>query len=230
MKKNFKTSLVCLSCLLMLSACEKKQTVLITSDCMETADYSTFNFPGVDCQVAKSIARNYQSIDQPRLQIDPDTKDAACIWFSLENMKAFIWKIESAMCRSGCTDKQLGIRIYYARYPDAATMASNNNLNMLPSDYEYHHTLFMVPTFQDAKSPDIHWDFDPWHLGSADCSTIVPMSEWFRKSEKPFGNEKSLIFSVSSDQYFSEGGNWISVLNHGDLIPPGTNTGAGYYP
>ena len=50
-----------------------------------------------------------------------------------------------------------------------------------------------------------------------------------QKIRKPFGNENHSSFCVIRS-IFSEGGNWISVLNHGDLIPPGINTGAGYYP
>lgn len=230
MKRNFTKGIGFLFCISALVSCEKKQTLLVSSGCVEPSDYSTFNFPGVSCQTARSIAKNYQNINMPRLQISPGVQDAACIWFSLENMKAFIWKIENAMCTKNCADKGLGIRIYYARYPDAAAITTNGDLNTLPSNYEYHHTLFMVPTFQDAKNPEIHWDFDPWHTGTGDCSNIVTMSEWFRRSEKPFGNDKSLIFSISGEQYIQDGSGLTSILNHGDLIPPGTGTGAAYYP
>ena len=224
-------NLILFSVIIFQACDERKKIVLAPSACPPCKSYSNFPFTGIGADVAKSMSSNYQTIDQPLLQIAPNTPDASSVWFSVETLKGFIWKMEEAMCKAGCSDKQLGIRIYYARYPDAATIASTTDLNVLPSNYEYHHTVFMVPTFQDIKVPTIHWDFDPWHLGNTDCKNIKTMEDWFRISPRPFGNEKSLVLSPASGQYFATGGNtWGFAQNHGDLIPPGTPTGAGYHP
>jgi len=85
--------------------------------------------------------------------------DATSVWFGLEDLKRFIWEIESKVCtwRASCPQTpplDLGIRIYYARYPDATYTNSNGQkyFNDLPAEYENRHTVFMVPTFDPVNS------------------------------------------------------------------------------
>lgn len=197
-------------------------------NCPPCKSYEKFKITGIQANTARNLATNYQMYCQPLLQIEPGVPDASNVWMSLENVKAFLWKIEKAMCNSGCTDKQLGIRIYYGRYPDAAAMALDADLNTLPADFEKHHTIFMVPTIQDTEDPETHWDFDPWHLGSADCNKINTLDDWYKVSPRPFGDEKSLFLSVDGNQYFPNGTGWASALNHGGLIPPYPQTGCNF--
>ncbi len=210
----------------------REEAALTSASCPGCTDYKLFKFAGISADVAKSLSKNYQTIDQPLLQIEPGIPDASSIWFSLETLKGFVWKIEEAVCKNNCTSKmKLGLRLYYGRYPEAAEMAATPDLSGLPASFAEHHTLFLVPTYQDAVDPLIQWDFDPWHMGTSNCKPKT-MAAWFQGSDRPFGQEKSLVLSVNETQYFkSGGGGWSAAMNHGDLIPPYSATGTGYnYP
>lgn len=199
--------------------------------CPACRDYSTVPLNGMLASTAKVISENYKSENQPLLQISPGNDDANSVWFSLETLKNFIYKIESAACQKGCSDRlHLGLRLYYAKYPVSNAMGEYDDLQGVDTDFGQHHTIFMIPTYQtDVNSPD-HIDFDPWHWGNNPCKP-TSMSEWFSLlGDKPFGNDNSLIFSLNEDQYFttSQGGITPSALNHGDLIPPYPFTGTAY--
>jgi hypothetical protein len=199
--------------------------------CPDCYDHTRTSFAGIGTETAIQMSNDYKNLNQPKLIIDEVETDANSIWYSLETLKSFIWKIEQEACRRGCGDRiNLGLRLYYGRYPDAARMAANPDLAGLPPSFQQHHTLFMVPTFQDPLDPQIHRDFDPWHWGSSTC-TPKSMEQWFAMgSNKPFGAEKSLIFSSSEIQYFRSagGGGLVAGMNHGNMIPPGNDGGTGY--
>lgn len=133
--------------------------------------------------------------------------DATSVWFDLDKLKKFIWEIELKQCSENCRDS-LGIRIYYAKYPDTAGMRTND-LAMLNPSYANHHTVFMVPTYWNATL-QANVDFDPFGKGCRarfDTSMIA----------KP-----GLIF-------FGFGtGEGTDAENHGSLIPPGIPTGTSF--
>lgn len=95
-----------------------------------------------------------------------DFNDARSCWYSLDRLKNMICLTEKNACDSGWTDG-MGIRFYYATYPDSAQQSYNNvvfdstlkhfvNLtNHVPVGL--HHTLFMVPTHYNSES---HLDED----------------------------------------------------------------------
>ena len=122
--------------------------------CNTRWDYTNYNFAGIGANVAKTMSGNYQQINQPKLMIEGSIPDAKTMWLSLETMKAFIWKIEQAICNKGCSNNlNVGVRIYFGRYPTASVMASTPDLSGLPASYQQHHTAFLVPTYQDPANP-----------------------------------------------------------------------------
>jgi hypothetical protein len=190
--------------------------------CKPCTDHSGTHFEGISGNLAKSMFTDYKNENQPLLQLDDGTEDANRIWFSLEALKNFIWKIEEAACKHPCIRPlNLGIRIYYAKYP--ANM-NHPELNTLPDNYAKHHTLFMVPTYQDMSNNDIQWDFDPWHWGDKACAP-TPLVELFRNpmiTVDTFGTTKSLILTLGETNYYKSAGGVISewVMNHGNMNPP----------
>lgn len=200
-----------------------------TLSCASRWDYTNYNFAGISAGVAKTMSGNYQQINQPKLMIEGGIPDAKTMWLSLETMKAFIWKIEQAICNKGCTNNlNLGVRIYFGRYPVASAMASTPDLAGLPATYQQHHTAFLVPTYQDPANASVQWDFDPWHWGNATC-TPTSFRTWFNGSEgrDPFGTDKSLILTLSEQQFFPSF-NTNTILNHGGLTPPDPEQGIGF--
>jgi hypothetical protein len=90
-------------------------------------------------------------------QVCTNDRDASSIWFGLDTLKKFIWMIENLNCMNQCHDS-LGIRFYYARYPDTATMRGTYDLASLNLNYANKHTLFGIPTF---RLGGVNIDFNP---------------------------------------------------------------------
>jgi hypothetical protein len=135
-------------------------------------------------------------------------QDARCIWFDLKKLKSFIGYIENAACRSACPDSlELGIRIYYAKYPDEEGMRRLTDLFGVPKEYALHHTVFMVPTYRDpGKKANI--DFDPQMIGKG-CR-LMPLDPI--KSLFWLGYDPSLNGPADAQ-------------NHGSLKPPPDDSG-----
>ncbi len=198
--------------------------------CVTCKDYKGLTITGLKAPLAKSMAGSYQSINRPLLTQVNGYNDANSIWFSVETLKNFLWQIEAAICANRCSGSvNAGVRIYYARYPDAAQMAGENNLSALPPSYANCHTLFMVPTFQDQTLPQVQHDFDPWHWGTSSGCVPKTMQAWFAGSPQPFAGDPSLILSSATPQSFSTTpNNWISIQNHGSMVPPDPITGSAF--
>ena len=132
-----------------------------------------------------------------------NSEDSRCIWFDITRLKEFIAIIENTTCGKKCDKNPVnyGIRMYYGRYPNPQDKAFPQ-LNMLPQEYENHHTVFMVPTFDDGNGN--HIDFDP---------------------RDGFSVEKCLptMMDGSHINAFGISVNDNQALNHGDLIPPPYN-------
>jgi hypothetical protein len=197
--------------------------------CNSRWNYANHNFAGLSASVAKMMATNYATINQPKLMIEGNIPDSRSMWLSLETMKAFIWKIEQAICNKGCTNNlNVGVRIYFGRYPLVTGMTATPDLSGLPTNYQQHHTAFVVPTYQDPANPNVQWDFDPWHWGNNTCRP-TSFRSWFGMNEghNPFGTDKSLILTLSEQQFFPSF-NTNTIMNHGSLIPPDPSEGTGF--
>jgi hypothetical protein len=146
-------------------------------------------------------------------------KDPSSTWFSLDSLKHFIWEIESQICKNGCqtpSTLNLGIRIYYARYPLTGKKYCPNlqnpisDLSDLPEEFENMHTVFMVPTY-DLNQNGItrHIDCDPQYQ----FTNCLPRSiNSFMEGGKVQRNTSFTIMSSFN------GSN--SAMNHGGLCPP----------
>jgi hypothetical protein len=197
--------------------------------CPDCTDHNLTPFSGVSTETALKMAGDYR-ITNPPLPGTENEEDARSVWFSAETLKNFLWKAEKEICRRGCAGNlKLGVRIYYGRYPNANLMSLNDDLAGLDLDFASHHTVFMVPTFQDPLDPQTHWDFDPWHWGTSTCRPKT-MRDWFASGNpKPFGRDKSLVLSIGEKQFFKNAdGSLSDPLNHGNLIPPRPPVGTGY--
>lgn len=231
--------------IIIYQSCAPTRAVLTAATCPPCKSYAGVTFPGLTTSTALRISSNYKTMNQPLLALQHGSvPDANSIWFSLETLKNFIWNIENAACQKGCYNNtnnlNLGVRIYYARYPDDNGMAGNPDLQILPhnsssnsvtNSFADHHTIFMVPTFQDANNATIQWDFDPWHWSSSTTATngcIAPtsMTQWLVDTTAPFGNSRSLILAQTATYQPNTSQN--ATYNHGDMIPPGTPPGPGY--
>ncbi len=94
----------------------------------------------------------------------PNTPDDAnSVWFELDALKKFIWNIEKSVCENNCNANSLnlGIRIYYAHYPQTGPGAPEPFNNLIP-EYSGKHTVFMIPTYDlpGSTPTNDHFDFN----------------------------------------------------------------------
>ena len=160
----------------------------------------------IDVNVALEMTKAYQA-DKGKSQIEgTDRPDALSVWFSLQELKHYIWKVEDTLRKQGCNldSMGLGMHIYYAKYPDEARM---KELGFRP-EYALHHTAFLTATYKDGKS---NIDFDPWHIGPEKCKP------------SPLKNLLYIGDSVRPGR-LKDGGDG-GVLNHGTLRPPPSGSG-----
>lgn len=155
--------------------------------------------------------------------------DAKSITFDLETLKKFIYHLENAAAKNPSyptTSEKLGIRIYYAAYPerqDWSLTEYEGALNgfigdPLSEDYENRHTLIMVPTIEKAG---VQMDFDPF-VTSTYPNGIQGSSETFQ-SIFAF-----MINAPGQGSSQSNSGSGTNSQNHGQLYPPFSGTGVSF--
>jgi len=118
-------------------------------------------------QMIENYRQNHLNAINSTLGID----DAHSIWFDLPKLKNFIATIEEEAKRVNpdCSERDLGIRFYYASYP------SNADWNIMeshpvPMEYAGKHTLVMVPTSKGPNENGEICDYD-FNSVSTDGST-----------------------------------------------------------
>lgn len=116
--------------------------------------------------------REHQLVSIVESTTSPMKFDAHSAWFDLEVLKNFIADIEQqASDYDPETKSILGIRFYYAAYPESAKwgtpgyedLALNTN-GPLPEAYEKLHTLVMIPT---KEIDGVATDFNLLDIGTA---------------------------------------------------------------
>ncbi len=135
-------------------------------------------------------------------------EDAQSIRFDIETLKAFIASVETNARNNGNT-KNLGIRFYYAAYPEVNkwTTEGYEDLQELLDDpitqqYGNKHTLIMIPTMEQVNGR--HVDFNPLDVNTYDNGIIVDAEDVSRYTKQTTSG---------------------AAQNHGSLIPPGNTSG-----
>ncbi|OQP53453.1 hypothetical protein A4H97_23705 [Niastella yeongjuensis] len=137
---------------------------------------------------------------RPQL-LGPDNKDARACWYSIDTLKKYICQIEKYSHKLHIDTQKLGIRFFYAVYPE----------NIPNVRYRNHHTLFMVPT-QFVNGANV--DFDPRYTLKAG---IKPQSAVLR--QVPLTEKPLILGSLSADDSFSNPEIDMGK-NQGQLCPP----------
>jgi hypothetical protein len=204
----------------------------IVPACPACIDYSGKPMQGISIVTAKELADSFYTNHYARY--GRDANDARCIWFSLDSLKKFIWTIENAVCKSGCTDNlNLGVRIYYSTYPAAvgngADGIRNEDFSGIDPGFSSKHTLFMMPTFETGG---IHYDFNTEMPFKGGCvpqaldPTLVERIKNAQASGEKLFQSANRMGILSTTAVSSAYGN---LLNHGSLFPPKRITGIAFF-
>jgi len=160
-------------------------------------------YTGMDPNTASKLVCNY---GQPTN--NSGVEDSTSVWFSIETLMGFINQVtaNAGSQAAGGVIPTLGVRIYFARYPDQLDPAwgiLDPQLNAMEytnysiNNYAGRQTIVMVPTYQINN---VNVDFDP-------ISTVT-------FSNDPYTAEKAFFNAVTNNT-----GN-VCFLNHGEMIPP----------
>lgn len=149
--------------------------------------------------------------------------DAHSISFELETLKRFIYHIEINAKKNGVSKDDLGLRMYYSRYPEIETWSNqHDDLNGFLNDpitekFEQRHTLVMIPTL---KKNGVHIDFNPLHQETYN-------EKMSRFAEYQSTNTTNSIPALTVTKRSGIDNNTTSQ-NHGSLIPPITGSGESF--
>jgi len=155
-------------------------------------------------RITNKVIQNRPSQDPLYPGTEPDVR---AIWFSIERLKGFVREIEKGYCGKTCEKSQLGIRIYYARYPDSSKY---KDLIGIPRDFENRHTVFMVPTYFNGKH---HEDFDPRYFDKGCKPTSLSVVMGAEPSQRADTSLAKTMFALMSTIDNTS-------MNHGGIIPP----------
>jgi hypothetical protein len=206
--------------------------------CTAPADYS--NQPateGITLRTALEMADMYDSTQYNTYKkANNGLPDAQCVWFSLDTLEKFIWSVKSLTCeKSGTRDLQMGLRIYFATYPEdvgvngAAARQNPDYKNVNPA-YGKLHTVFIVPTFQDNDSTN--YDFDPTDPNYVSGNMPVPLAKYFLQpsafeyERKPISTITDIDLNRRVRLLLPNGA--TAALNHGSLYPPKRRIGEAF--
>lgn len=189
--------------------------------CMDYSDTAKYqSYPLLNGRLLDVMARLYQT--QRRVgQLSINSSNSQSAWFSLDDLKRFLWEIETKVCNNPCSNlktSDLGVRIYYAQYPDSVRYRQLTNGWALQKRYEGLNTVFMVPTYNSLSNDPLSNDF---------IHTDFMLNE-------DFLNKKCLpapVPPVTVDGAdFTIRALFLPALpdgkNHGDLCPPVCEGGA----
>ncbi|AXO80385.1 hypothetical protein DZC78_08315 [Olleya aquimaris] len=175
-------------------------------------DYSDENMNTLEMDLIRDMVDGYKNNQLVHINAAEKFSDAHSIWFDLETLKKFIYHIEYQTINTDnkIDPQNLGLRIYYSRYPDELPGAYNN-LKDVPTNFAKHHTLVAIPTYR-RKETSANIDFNPLDINT--FGEGIPSNYT--------GPIPSLPLTKSSQNQLT------GAQNHGNLIPPADGSGEGF--
>lgn len=112
----------------------------------------------------QTLVNNYRNNQLVSVKDKMGIDDAHSIHFDLPTLKKFIADIETLASANSPETKteDLGIRFYYAAYPNVGNWEIMSGMP-IGTEYAEKHTLVMIPTMkrQDEKGEMLSYDFNP---------------------------------------------------------------------
>lgn len=181
-------------------------------------DYKNSEKSSLDKGLVDEMTKLYQT--DPRFKND----SVMAIRFDLETLKKFIYHIEMEAKKQNKPSKNLGIRIYYARYPEKSTWMKPNGVyqkdlfgffgNSKTKEYEGKHTLIMIPT---ENIGGVHHDYNPLATNLTFQNSILRKNNGTSKEENTLENPRITALMPQNSENLKQ--------NHGELYPPYSEVG-----
>jgi hypothetical protein len=209
--------------------------------CIENGDYNSSAL--ISDAATQTLVDNFQnSLNKAfnPITCPPETPpvkfhEASLAYVSFADLKKYMCFIESLSIKNGFSNiSNLGIRMYYGRYPcSKAELAVYKENNTIDDTVVGHHTLVMVPTFADGKR---NVDFNPHYIGKEGPMTIDAIKSMnARKTSNnqppPLAANKGSILPETASNANTSTTITIDTnvnLNSFGLTPPTPGSGTGF--
>lgn len=190
-------------------------------------DYSKEQMSELNVNLVHTMVNGYRD-KQLRYIQNTMSKDAHSIWFDFETIKKLIYHTEINVKRNNksISSKHLGLRIYYANYPEQSTWGNpytdlTDFLNdPVTQQYSHLHTLVAIPTIK--RKNGINADFNPMDVQT--YTTGLKNLEYY---SNPAPSNVIPAMTVTKSSRASSNPS-TGAQNHGSLIPPANDTGEGF--
>lgn len=135
---------------------------------METGGYNSSSL--ISDEATRKLIEHYRDTLPPDFNPIKDKKytdpfiEARVAWVSFSDLRKYMRYLELLSLKNGLVNvTNLGIRMYYGRYPDDASemLRDYNKNNTITDKFKGRHTLAMVPTFNNGKT---NMDFNPHYI------------------------------------------------------------------
>lgn len=178
-------------------------------------DYSLETPSTLETSVISDMVEQYRSKQLTAINPTMTSPDAHSVWFDLKTLKKFIYHIEHNVKNEDPTNtNELGLRLYYAAYPRKEDMRGKTDLNDVDEDYEYRHTVVMIPTIFNSLAGNV--DFNP-----LDVATYKGYISPDKQSDVNSDTAALLPYQVSGYEPMAlTNTQRVAAKNHGSLIPP----------
>lgn len=200
--------------------------------CDHCQDFDKEKFEGVPAGLAFNMISTYKSHHWNGYRVAGNTvpTDARSVWFSLDTLKKFIWNLEQEVCNNKCIDKKtLGLRFYYAEYPQQQVWDKLEPLDADPvinreqqdhrALYQGLHTVVITPTYWSEKS-QFNVDFDPRFVDK-ECKPQTLQNVMNKLGVRFDTSVRALVALNGGDPAFVLSPDVrTSAKNKGSLIPP----------
>lgn len=180
-------------------------------------DYSNEPMSELGVPLIHEMVNGYKSNQLKHINNTTNMDDAHSIWFDLETVKAFVYHTEVNAVKNKVSKEDLGLRIYYSRYPEEKMWGNYKDLTEgVDGDYQKRHTLVIVPTINRGKG-DL--DFNPLDTDTY-AAGLKNIEDY--ANVNPNSTVRTLAFGVNNSRNSS---NSSGAQNHGGLFPPRPTNG-----
>lgn len=175
---------------------------------IKTGDRSQPNT--MDTRTIKQMVDQYRNNHLDAINRTLGLNDAHSVSFGLKTLKKFIDDIEyqTKKRNPGIDAGALGVRFYYAAYPQESEWKNSENEKQMGKNYAGKHTLVMIPTLKKRISSGSFEDYD---FNPLDKATYFIND---REIERPVA--MMAMDSTNNDSQSKQ----VMAQNHGQLIPP----------
>lgn len=218
------------------------------SDDLICMDYSNTDMNTLSAGLIHEVVNNYKNKQLARISTplcttpstfkpSPILNDARSVWFDLETLKKFIYHLEINTKKgdNSITSQDLGLRIYFASYPETILLTDPELGDLFDKNYEKHHTVVVIPT-KHIGGEEV--DFNPLdtdtYLNGIKGSVINDYAQTEEVGE-PHDNynnrnpQPTAALEISNKENIDNNSTQrTGAQNHGNLYPPLGDSGLAF--